>query len=98
MAPEHELTAELTAEERETLDLVQDLIASGNLRPLIEQLRAGDTGPERARDALKVLGDLDLDLLVQLALDTLVDQYVEDPGLAHQTRREARGEPDLPAG
>lgn len=58
----------------------------------------GDTGPERARDALRVLGDLDIELLVQLALDTLIDQYVEDPGVAHQTRRERRGEGDEPTG
>ncbi len=88
---------EPTAAERETLDLVQDLVESGSLHPLVARLRAGDTGPERARDALRVLGELDLDLLVQVALDTLIDQYVEDPGLAHQTRRETRGGADEPA-
>ena len=85
---------DLTPEERETLVLVQDLIASGNLHPLIARLRAGNTGPERARDALKTLAQLDIDLLVQVALDTLIDQYVEDAGIAHQTRREARGGAD----
>ena len=88
---------DLTAEERETLELVQELIASGNLHPLIARLRAGEAGPEHARDALKVLGDLDLDMLVQLALDTLIDQYVADAGLAHQTRRESRGGDDAPS-
>jgi hypothetical protein len=88
----------LNAEERETLELVQNLIDSGNLHPLIARLRVRETGPERARDALKTLGELDLDLLVQLALDTLIDQYVEDPGVAHQTRREARGRHDDPRG
>ena len=83
---------DLPAEERETLELVQELIQTGNLQPLVARLRAGQTGPESARDALKMLGDLDLDLLVQLALDTLIDQYVDDPGLAHQTRRESRGD------
>jgi hypothetical protein len=87
---------DLSAEERETLELVQALIASGNLHPLVERLRAGETGPERARDALVVLSDLDRDLLVQLALDTLIDQYVGDPGLAHQTRREIRGDAGQP--
>ena len=87
----------LTAEERETLELVQELIAGGNLHPLIARLRAGETGPERARDALTILGDLDRQLLVQVALDTLIDQYVADPGLAHQTRRESRGEADEPS-
>lgn len=86
----------LTAEERETLELVQNLVESGNLHPLIARLRARETGPERARDALKTLGELDLDLLVQLALDTLIDQYVEDPGVAHQTRRETRRGVDRP--
>lgn len=87
---------DLPVEERETLELAQDLVKSGNLHPLVARLRSGETGPERARDALRVLGDLDLDLLVQLALDTLIDQYVEDPGLAHQTRRESRGPQDAP--
>jgi hypothetical protein len=35
--------------------------------------------------------EFDLELLVQVTLDTLIDAYVEDPGLAHQTRREIRG-------
>lgn len=87
----------LTDDERGTLELVQRLVDTGNLHPLVAQLRAGDHGPERARDALKVLGDLDLDLLVQLSLDTLVEQYVGDPGLAHQTRRVVRGEAEPPA-
>ena len=89
---------DLTADERGTLELVQDLIATGNLHPLVAQLRARGAGPERARDALRVLGDLDIDLLVQLALDTLIDQYVDDPGMAHQTRRETRGGADRPTG
>jgi hypothetical protein len=54
-------------------------------------VRDGDEGPERARDALLLLGEFDLELLVQVTLDTLIDGYVEDPGLAHQTRREMRG-------
>jgi hypothetical protein len=85
------------AEER-TLKLVEALIESGNLHPIIVRLRTGETGPELARDALKVLSELDRDLLVQIALDTLIDQYVEDPGLAHQTRRQTRGAPDAPPG
>ena len=94
MAADEDLIADgvLTAEERQTLELVQSLIESGNLHPLIARLRTSDTGPERARDALKLLGDLDRELLVQLALDTLIEQYVEDPGLAHQTRRASRGD------
>jgi hypothetical protein len=80
-----------TPEEQETAELVKALRATGNLRPLIVVLRAPDGGPERARDALLLLGELDLELLVQVALDTLIDDHVEDALLAHQTRREIRG-------
>jgi hypothetical protein len=52
---------------------------------------ATPTAVPNARDALLLLGELDLELLVQVALDTLIRDYVEDPGLAHQTRREIRG-------
>jgi hypothetical protein len=82
---------ELDRAEQETVDLVARLMATGNLQPLMECLRDGPRGPENARDALRTLGELDLDLLVQLALDSLIDQYVDDPGLAHQPRREHRG-------
>jgi hypothetical protein len=80
-----------TPEEEKTAELVKVLRASGNLRPLVAVLRDPDGGPELARDALLMLGELDVELLVQVALDTLIDGYVEDPGLAHQTRREIRG-------
>ena len=85
-----------SVEDQATLELVMSLTATGNLNPLIRRLRAGEVGPESARDALLVLGDLDLDMLVQLCLDSLIDQFVEDPGLAHQPRRETRGEPRPP--
>ena len=80
-----------TPEERETFELVKALRATGNLRPLVIVLRNADGGPERARDALVLLAELDPELLAQIALDTMIDGYVEDPGLAHQTRRELRG-------
>jgi hypothetical protein len=80
-----------TPAERETAELVKALRATGNLRPLVAVLRNPDGGPECARDALLLLGELDLELLVQVALDTMIQDYVEDPGLAHQTRREMRG-------
>lgn len=88
---------DVSASERETLELVAALVATGNLHPLIARLRDRETGPERARDALRVLAELDRDLLVQIALDTLIDQFVTDPGLAHQPRREARGDADAPS-
>jgi hypothetical protein len=74
-------------DDRKTVELVKALRATGNLRPLVSVLRESDGGPERAREALLMLGELDLELLVQVALDTLIDDYVEDPALAHQTRR-----------
>ena len=57
-------------------------MASENLHPLIARLRAGDIGPESTRGALRVLAELDLDLLVQVTLDSLVTTYLDDPGLA----------------
>jgi hypothetical protein len=78
-------------EEFATAELVRALRETGNLRPLVAVLRSSDGGPECARDALLLLGELDLELLVQVALDTMIQDYVEDPGLAHQTRREMRG-------
>ncbi len=83
---------DLTLEERATLELVTQLVATGNLHPLIARLRDGEVGPESARDALRVLGELNLDLLVQITLDSLVTTYLDDPGLAHQPRRVVRGE------
>jgi hypothetical protein len=89
-------TEELDPDDRKTLDLVLALRDTGNLHPLIERLRAGEIGPELARDALSLLADYDVELLVQVALDTLISEYVTDPGIAHQTRRETRSEPDAP--
>jgi len=83
---------DVPSEDREVLDLVVGLQATGNLHPLVALLRDGQIGPERARDALKVLGEADLDQLVQIALDTLIAEYVADPGLAHQPRRDRRGD------
>ena len=87
---------DLPFEEQATLDLVKQLAASGNLHPLIARLRDGELGPESARDALRTLGELDLGLLVQITLDSLVATYLKDPGLAHQPRRVLPGEPSVP--
>ena len=84
-------TEDFSQEERETAELVKALRSSGNLRPLVSLLRGSDGGPERARDALLMLGELDLDVLVQVALDTLIDDYVDNPALALQTRRHIHG-------
>jgi hypothetical protein len=83
---------DLPADERATIELAAQLRDSGNLHPLIERLRDGQVGPERARDALRILAELDVDLLVQITLDGLINVYLADPGLAHQPRRVVRSE------
>jgi hypothetical protein len=92
MASERAFAEDLSPEEQATLDLVTELVATGNLHPLIARLRDGEIGPESARDALRVLAELDLDLLVQITLDGLITTYLEDSGLAHQPRRKVRGQ------
>ena len=79
-------------EELVTVELASQLRASGNLHPLIARLREGEIGPEHARDALRLLVELDPDLLVQITLDGLISAYLEDPGLAHQPRRAVRAD------
>ncbi len=81
---------DFTPAEREVVELVLALRQTGNLKPLVALLRDGDGGPERARDALQTLGEWDLQMLVQIALDTLIDDYVEDPRIAIQDRRVVR--------
>jgi hypothetical protein len=75
-----------------TAQLAAQLRDSANLHPLIARLRKGEVGPERARDALRTLAELDIDLLLQITLDGLISVYLEDPGLAHQPRRAVRPE------
>ena len=87
---------DLSFEEQATLELATQLVATGNLHPLIARLRDGELGPESARDALRILAELDPDLLVQITLDSLVTTYVEDPGLAHQPRRVVARERSVP--
>jgi hypothetical protein len=96
MASERAFAENLSPQEQATLDLVTELVATGNLHPLIARLRDGEIGPESARDALRTLAEFDLDLLVQITLDGLISTYLEDPGLAHQPRREVRGQESVP--
>jgi hypothetical protein len=81
---------DLPSDEAATIELAAQLRASGNLRPLIARLQDGEVGPERARDALRTLAELDPDLVVQITLDGLISAYLEAPGLAHQRRRVVR--------
>lgn len=86
--------AEVTPlDEDEVRRLLVDLRGDGNRQPLIALLRTGEVGPERVRGALRLLAEADPDLLVQITLDALIDMYVTDPGLAHQTRRFDRAAP-----
>ncbi len=87
---------DLPLEEQVTLELVSELVATGNLHPLIARLRDGELGPESARDVLRTLAELDPDQLVQITLDSLITTYLEDPGLAHQPRRVVSGEQSAP--
>ena len=87
---------DLSIEEQATLELTRDLVTTGNLHPLIARLRDGELGPESARDVLRVLAELDLDLLVQITLDSLITTYLDDPGLAHQPRRMVPGDASGP--
>ena len=86
-----EIGEDLSPEEQTTLELAAQLRETGNLHPLVARLRDGEIGPERARAALPVLADIDVELLVQITLDGLIEAYVQDPGLAHQPRRVTRG-------
>jgi hypothetical protein len=76
-----------TVAEQEIVEIARCLRATGDVGPLVELLRGSDGGPEHARDALRTLGELDLDVLVQLLLDTLIAEHIDDPALAVQTRR-----------
>jgi hypothetical protein len=73
---------DLPPDERAAAGLAARLWDSGNLHPLIAQLRNGEIGPNCARDALRVLAELDVELLVQMTLDGLISAYLEYPGLA----------------
>ena len=76
--------------ERDTIALVGLLRATGDTATLVGLLRGAGGGPERARDALSLLGELDRELLVQVTLDALIDANVADPATAEQTRRVVR--------
>ena len=78
---------DLSAEEEATLELATELVATGNLHPLIARLRDGEVGQESARDALRILAELDLDLLVQITLDSVITTHLDEPAVALQPLR-----------
>ena len=79
-----------TAQERATMALVARLHADGDTASLIALLHDGHEGPERVRDALILLAELDPELMVQVALDALIQAHLDDPAGAPQTRRVLR--------
>jgi hypothetical protein len=85
-----------TPEDREIAAVVSALRATADQQPLLALLRRADAGPERARRALVVLGELDIELLAQVALDALLDAYVENSAVADRPRGQLRG--DKPRG
>jgi hypothetical protein len=66
----------LTAHERVIVNVVAQLRVDGETAPLTAWVRAGGEALECVREALEVLGELDPQLLVQVALDALVSAPV----------------------
>jgi hypothetical protein len=82
-----------TAAEREALALARRLVADGDTGPLITSLRDGRDGPERVRNALTFIAELDPDLIVQVALAALIQAHGDDPAAARRTRTIVREGP-----
>ena len=68
----------LTAAEHASAAMAHKLMETGDLGPLIQALRDGEQGREGAREVLQVMVELDPDQLVQVALDTLMDEHFSD--------------------
>ncbi|HEX7298530.1 MAG TPA: hypothetical protein VF257_05960 [Solirubrobacteraceae bacterium] len=82
--------------EKEILSLVARLRADADISALLALLRTDEDGPERVRDALAVLAELDPELIVQVALDALIAGHLGAPATAEQTRRVLRDPTDGP--
>jgi uncharacterized protein YbcI len=76
---------QLTAHERTIVDVVAQLLANGESAPLTALLHGGHDGLERVRGALDVLGELDRQLLVQVALDALICAHLDGRGAAERS-------------
>ena len=70
---------EPTPAEHATVGMVGKLLASGTLEPLTQALESGEQGLVEARDVLRMLVEFDRERLVQIALDSLIDENVDRP-------------------
>ena len=68
-----------TGDDGRIAELTKVVRADGDLRPLLAEMRVSDGGSDRARGALVMLGELDLDLLAQMVLDALTTAGLEEP-------------------
>ena len=76
---------QLTAHERTIVDVVAQLRANGESAPLTAFVQGGHEGLEHVREALEVLGELDPQLLVQVALDALICVHLDGRGAAQHS-------------
>ncbi len=72
----------LTAHERAIVGVVSELRADVDAASITALVREGGEALECVREALEVLGELDPQLLVAVALDALVCAHVDDLGAA----------------
>jgi hypothetical protein len=72
----------LTAHERAIVGVVAELRADVDASSVTALVREGGEALECVREALEVLGELDPQLLVGVALDALVCAHVDDLGAA----------------
>jgi hypothetical protein len=75
----------LTAHERAIVGVVAELRANSHAASITALMRDGDEALESVREALEVLGELDPQLLVRVALDALVCAHVDDRGAARRS-------------
>jgi hypothetical protein len=66
------------ADERATMELAEQLLASGSFQPLIARLRAREVGREQVRGALRILVEFDSELLVRITLEGLISACLEE--------------------
>jgi hypothetical protein len=76
----------LTAHERAIVGVAAELRANVDAASITALVRGGSEALECVREALEVLGELDPQLLVGVALHALVCAHVDDPGAARQSR------------